>query len=46
MIAEARENLAESDLAVRFSQIDIQAIPFATASFDVVIANYGGLLIF
>ena len=40
MVAQARQNLAASDHPFAFGQFDAQAIPFAGASFDAVIANH------
>ena len=37
-MAEAKNNLPRSE-ALSFQQIDIQDIPFANNSFDIVIAN-------
>lgn len=40
MLADAERNLAASKRAFRFEVIDAQAIPYADASFDLVIANH------
>jgi len=40
MIAQARENLADSSHPYTFKVIDAQNIPFSTDRFDVVIANH------
>jgi ubiquinone/menaquinone biosynthesis C-methylase UbiE len=40
MIAEARHNLAGAGRPFAFERVDAQAIPFADASFDMVIANH------
>ncbi len=40
MLQEARQTLGEHSQRFRFQQIDAQAVPFADASLDVVIANH------
>jgi SAM-dependent methyltransferase len=40
MLEEARRNLAGVQPAFRFVQVDAQALPFADARFDTVIANH------
>lgn len=40
MLDEARASLAESGREFHFAEVDAQAIPFADASFDGVIANH------
>jgi ubiquinone/menaquinone biosynthesis C-methylase UbiE len=40
MVQQARENLHDSQYLFRFGVADAQAIPFADASFDAVIANH------
>ncbi len=40
MIEEAQHNLADAGRPFAFERIDAQAIPFADASFDMVIANH------
>jgi ubiquinone/menaquinone biosynthesis C-methylase UbiE len=40
MLEEAQRNLADSPHPFRFEVVDAQAIPFADASFDAVIANH------
>jgi ubiquinone/menaquinone biosynthesis C-methylase UbiE len=40
MIAEAQHNLASAGRVFAFERVDAQAIPFADASFDMVIANH------
>lgn len=40
MIAQAQANLASVDHPFCFEQVDAQAIPFADATFDAVIANH------
>lgn len=40
MLEEARQNLRDSGRNVSFELVDAQAIPFADASFDAVIANH------
>lgn len=40
MIAEARRKAAERSLAVRFEQADAEQLPFAAASFDLVISRH------
>jgi SAM-dependent methyltransferase len=40
MLEETRRNLANVDRAFHFEVVDAQAIPFADASFDAVIANH------
>ncbi|HST88514.1 MAG TPA: class I SAM-dependent methyltransferase, partial [Ktedonobacterales bacterium] len=40
MLDEARASLAESGRAFHFAEVDAQAIPYADASFDGVVANH------
>src|SRR5258706_10720793 len=40
MIAEAQRNLASAGHSFAFERVDAQSIPFADASFDMVIANH------
>lgn len=40
MLEEARRNLLDSGLTVRFAVVDAQDIPYASDSFDAVIANF------
>jgi SAM-dependent methyltransferase len=40
MVSHARQRLSPSDVALTFAVIDAQALPFATASMDAVIANH------
>jgi ubiquinone/menaquinone biosynthesis C-methylase UbiE len=40
MLAEAQGNLAGAGRRLAFERVDVQAIPFADASFDVLIANH------
>jgi ubiquinone/menaquinone biosynthesis C-methylase UbiE len=40
MVAEAQQHLSESGRTFTFRQIDAQAIPFDSATFDAVIANH------
>ncbi|RIK43135.1 MAG: class I SAM-dependent methyltransferase [Chloroflexi bacterium] len=40
MLEQARANLAEVPHSFRFEQGDVQRLPFATASFDAVVANH------
>jgi ubiquinone/menaquinone biosynthesis C-methylase UbiE len=40
MIAEAQRSLASATRSFAFERVDAQAIPFADASFDMVIANH------
>ncbi|MBE2199290.1 MAG: class I SAM-dependent methyltransferase [Anaerolinea sp.] len=40
MVAEAKAALHETDHDFRFREVDAQQLPFATASFDVVVANH------
>ncbi len=40
MLAQARQNLAGLPVPVRFANLDAQALPFASHSFDAVIANH------
>jgi len=40
MLAEARKTLAHVDRSFKFQQIDVQAIPYEDARFDVVFAHY------
>ncbi len=40
MLDSARERLARAAVSARFTGLDAQSLPFATASFDVVLANH------
>jgi len=40
MVSHARQRLSSSEVALTFAVVDAQALPFATASIDAVIANH------